>query len=50
MIPSIYCNSAGDQLKSSKVIQDNAFNVTVFVSSDLVTCSTKGLVHNAWLA
>jgi hypothetical protein len=30
--------------------QDNAFIVTLFVLSDLVTFSTNRLVHNAWLA
>jgi hypothetical protein len=43
-------NGARNYLKSSEVIHDNVLIVTVFVLSDLVTCSTNRFVHNAWLA
>jgi hypothetical protein len=38
-IPLMHHNGAGDYLKHSEVIQDKALTVSVFVLSELVTCS-----------
>jgi hypothetical protein len=40
-IPSMHYNSVDNCLKLIEVIQDNAFIVSVCVSSELVTCSMQ---------
>jgi hypothetical protein len=39
-IPSMHYNGAGDELKPIECIQDNALIISVFVPSELATCST----------
>jgi hypothetical protein len=40
-IPSMYSNGAGDWLKLIEGIQDNALIISVFIPSELATCSRR---------